>query len=75
MWYNTYKTDKEDNHLYPTDSVPGVVEYVYVECEPFTDKIIMDNRCINPKVGARKIGHDNITEYLTPFFFFKADFP
>ena len=30
---------------------------------------------MNPKVGARMIGHDADIEFLTPFFFLRAFFP
>ena len=50
----------------------AVVEDGCIEWELFSDKITFDNKCMNLKVGARMIGHNNNIEYyLTPLFPFK----
>ncbi len=70
-WEDEVESDIEAPQMAPPESNEADVEDGYIEWEPFCEEITFDNRCMNPKVGARMIGHDNNTEYLTPFFSFK----
>ena len=66
-WEEEVESDIGAPRIVPPESNEAVVEDGHIEWESFCDEITFDNRYMNP-VGARMIGHNNNTEYLTPFF-------
>ena len=72
---NNPTTVSESESVSPPVIQNRQLDKTYVEWEEFEQEINFDNRVINPKVGARMIGHDTDIEFLTPFFIFRAFFP
>lgn len=72
---NDPTTDSETEGISPPVVLNSQLDNSYVQWGEFEEEINFDNRAMNPKVGARMIGHETDMEFLTPFFFLRAFFP